>query len=142
MAFGNIKVNPETPHEYSVELADGEVLQIGRRPAPDGVKKLIFPYPEVSGLHAEISCNADGWTIIDRNSTNGTTINGKVCVSGEEYPLRHGDEVRVAQYQLRVFPPRTEFELDALGTKSEDQFRAHVKLPNMPVQELPDLEDE
>jgi class 3 adenylate cyclase len=131
MSSGNIKVNPDTPDEYSVELTDGEVLHIGRRPAPGGVKKLILPYPEVSGQHAEIRCGADGWTIMDRNSTNGTTVNGKVCVSGEEYQLRHGDEVKIAQYQLRIFPPQTEFDLDTDDGEEDSQDRTQYSIKFM-----------
>lgn len=135
MSSGNIKVNPDTPDEYSVELNDGEVLHIGRRPAPGGVKKLILPYPEVSGQHAEIRCSVDGWTVMDRNSTNGTTVNGKVCNSGEEYPLKHGDEVRIAQYQLRVFPPQThsiDMEVED-DEDSQDRTQYSIKFMNATI---------
>lgn len=136
MSSGNIKVNPDTPDEYSVELNDGEVLHIGRRPAPGGVKKLILPYPEVSGQHAEIRCAAEGWTVMDRNSTNGTTVNGKVCNSGEEYPLKHGDEVRIAQYQLRVFPPQThslDIEVEEGDEDSQDRTQYSIKFMNATI---------
>ncbi|MDZ4836773.1 MAG: adenylate/guanylate cyclase domain-containing protein [Candidatus Melainabacteria bacterium] len=132
MTSGNIKVNPDTPDEYSVELNDGEVLHIGRRPAPGGVKKLILPYPEVSGQHAEIRCATEGWTVMDRNSTNGTTINGKVCNSGEEYPLKHGDQVRIAQYELRVFPPLSHnIEMDAEDGEEDSQDRTQYSIKFM-----------
>ena len=132
MSSGNIKVNPDTPDEYSVELNDGEVLHIGRRPAPGGVKKLILPYPEVSGQHAEIRCAAEGWTIMDRNSTNGTSINGRSCNSGEEYPLKAGDEVRIAQYQLRVFPPQSNnIELDTEDGEEDSQDRTQYSIKFM-----------
>jgi class 3 adenylate cyclase len=132
MSSGNIKVNPDTPDEYSVELNDGEVLHIGRRPAPGGVKKLILPYPEVSGQHAEIRCAAAGWTIMDRNSTNGTSINGRSCNSGEEYPLKAGDEVRIAQYQLRVFPPQSNnIELDTEDGEEDSQDRTQYSIKFM-----------
>ncbi|MBX9668783.1 MAG: adenylate/guanylate cyclase domain-containing protein [Candidatus Obscuribacterales bacterium] len=134
MSSGNIKVNPDTPDEYSVELSEGEVLHIGRRPAPGGVKKLILPYPEVSGQHAEIRCSADGWTIMDRNSTNGTSVNGKGCKSGEEYPLRHGDQVQIAQYKLQIFPPQTDFDLDDLEEEdSQDRTQYSIKFMNATI---------
>ena len=61
MISGTIKVNPDSSDAYSVELEEGETLQIGRKPAPGGLKKLILPYPEVSGQHAEIRCREEGW---------------------------------------------------------------------------------
>jgi class 3 adenylate cyclase len=131
MTSGTIKVNPESPEAYSVELSEGEVLQIGRKPAPGGVKKLILPYPEVSGQHAEIRCKADGWTLMDRNSTNGTTINGSRCVPGEEYSLRHGDQVRIAQYELRCFPPQIDYELEGEDADEDSQDRTQYSIKFM-----------
>lgn len=135
MSVGTIKVNPDSPDAYSVELTSGEVLQIGRRPAPGAIKKLILPFPEVSGQHAEIRCNPDGWTLMDRNSTNGTSINGKICNPGEEYQLKHGDQVRIAQYELRIFPPQHEIDVegDEGDEDSQDRTQYSIKFMNATI---------
>src|SRR5579883_1846488 len=135
MAYGTIKVNPDSPDAYSVELTDGEVLQIGRRPASGGIKKLILPYPEVSGQHAEIRCAEDGWTIMDKNSTNGTKVNGKQCEPGREYALRHGDQILIAQYELRIFPPQTEFysEDEESDEDVQDRTQYSIKFMNATI---------
>ncbi|MBX9696190.1 MAG: FHA domain-containing protein, partial [Cyanobacteria bacterium] len=131
MTSGTIKVNPDSKDTYSVVLEEGEVLQIGRKPAPGGIKKLILPYPEVSGQHAEIRCKPGGWTIMDRNSTNGTTVNGSRCVPGEEYMLKNGDQVRIAQYELTVFPPYTLIEEDPYDYDEETQDRTQYSIKFM-----------
>lgn len=110
MPSGIITVNPDTPDSYSVEVEEGEVLQIGRKPAPGGKRKLILPYPEVSGQHAEIRCKPEGWTIIDSGSTNGTNLNGNRLTPGREYLLRTGDMVQIAHYSLMIAPPVTPAE--------------------------------
>lgn len=116
MQSGTITVNPDTPEAYTVQLTEGEVLQIGRKPAQGGVKKLVLPFPEVSGQHAEIRCKREGWTAVDSGSTNGTTLNGARLTPGREYHVRSGDRIRIAQYELLIFPP------EIAGQAGEEDF--------------------
>lgn len=128
MSAGTLTVNPDTPEAYTVELADGEVLQIGRKPSTGGIKKLVLPYPEVSGQHAEIRCKADGWTIIDSGSTNGTTLDTTRLTPGREYLLRPNSRIRIAQYELAVFPPDDQNfeEEDIEDAQDRTQFRIQM----------------
>ncbi len=130
MTSGVITVNPDTADSYEVELTDGEVLQIGRKPAPAGTKKLILPFAEVSGQHAEIRCKPESWTIVDSGSTNGTTLNGTRLTPGKEYQLKRGDVVKIAQYNLRVTPPSrlstAPEEEDDKEQQDKTQFRIHL----------------
>jgi class 3 adenylate cyclase len=105
MKPGTLTVSPDTPEAYTVDLVEGEVLQIGRKPAKDGLKKLVLPYPEVSGQHAEIRCKGDGWFVLDSGSTNGSTLNGQRLTPGREYHVASGDRIKIAQYELACFPP-------------------------------------
>jgi pSer/pThr/pTyr-binding forkhead associated (FHA) protein len=138
-----IRVYPGTPEEFLVELDSGERLRIGRKREQQPVRKLILDDKSVSGTHAEIWSDGYNWRITDRMSTNGTFLNGKPCASGEEYILRHGDEVRIAHIPMLIaFCSQEEtFRLDAIAV-SEDQFSCKPKLQAMPVQELPDLEED
>ncbi|MBX9694374.1 MAG: FHA domain-containing protein [Cyanobacteria bacterium] len=61
---GTIKINPGSETSYSVELQDGDTLQIGRK-SMEGVKNLVLPAPEVSVHHAEIRCNPEKWILVD-----------------------------------------------------------------------------
>lgn len=131
MISGTIKVNPDSTDAYSVELEEGETLQIGRKPAPGGLKKLILPYPEVSGQHAEIRCREEGWTLVDSGSTNGTSINGARCTPGREYSLRNGDKVKIAQYEICVFPPVQEHASFAPDDEDDSQDRTQLSIKFM-----------
>ncbi|MBS1956791.1 MAG: adenylate/guanylate cyclase domain-containing protein [Cyanobacteria bacterium SZAS-4] len=129
MTTGLITVNPNSPESYSVEVQEGEILEIGRKPAPTGKRKLVLPFPEVSGQHAEIRCKTNGWTVIDSGSTNGTSLNGARLTPGKEYPLRTGDVVQIAQYDLLVSPPNdTSYEEEEEDRNQQDktQFRIHL----------------
>ena len=46
-----IKVNPDSPDEETIEVNKGDLIQIGRKPAPEGVRKVILAGSGVSGLH-------------------------------------------------------------------------------------------
>ena len=76
-----------------------ETLTIGRRDSCD----IALKFPNVSGVHCELSFRNGYWHIRDRNSTNGIKVNGNRVV--EKY-LHPGDEITIAkrkftiQYQL------------------------------------------
>jgi pSer/pThr/pTyr-binding forkhead associated (FHA) protein len=94
MNIGTITVNPDTEETYSVEVDEFEIIQIGRKPSSDGKRKLVLPFPEVSGQHAEIRCKPNGWTLVDSGSTNGTSVNGLRLTPGREYNLQYGDRIQ------------------------------------------------
>lgn len=87
-------------------LSEGENL-IGRWDA----ENLIFPEvdldpedPEakVSRRHARIVIGANGCSIEDLGSTNGTYINrGKRLIPGQPFPLVNGDELILGKTTLR-----------------------------------------
>ncbi|TVR58022.1 MAG: FHA domain-containing protein, partial [Gemmatimonadales bacterium] len=86
----------------------GSIFRVGRR---QDLEISLHPERdlEVSALHAEIRAEADGWSIRDLGSRNGTFLNGRV-VGGAPVPLRPGDEVRLGPrgpvLELRVLQPR------------------------------------
>lgn len=143
MSDFQLKVNPGTPEEETIELEPGSRLKIGRRPETN-VNKFVISDPNISGTHCEIWHDGFYWRIEDKDSTNGTTINGRVCLSGQEYVLRHDDLINVAHIPIRCYYSSQEetFRLEPVSETPEDQFRAHVKLQPMPVQDLPDFEDD
>ena len=51
-----------------------------------------------SRRHAEVSPNADGWTLRDLDSTNGVRVNGR-SVHGSQ-PLRQGDRVEIGSTEI------------------------------------------
>src|SRR6187549_3513605 len=98
-------VHPGSPESFRVELEDGKVLEIGRKPNPASQRRLVLPVPEVSGNHAEIRPAPDGWAIRDLGSTNGTRLNGDWISPGQEYLLKNGDSIKIAQIDMTVNLP-------------------------------------
>jgi class 3 adenylate cyclase len=127
MTNGLITVIIPDAESYSIEVEEGEVLEVGRKPGAAGQRKLVLPFPEVSGQHAEIRCKSSGWTVVDSGSTNGTTLNGARLTPGREYPLRTGDVVQIAQYDLQVSPPAgTDDPYDEVEQQDKTQFRIQL----------------
>ena len=75
---------------WSLALQPG---QFGRR---GGIWPELSTCPYVSGNHGTLQNGAEGWTIVDNGSTNGTFINGVRLRTGSPSPLRKGDRVRIA----------------------------------------------
>jgi pSer/pThr/pTyr-binding forkhead associated (FHA) protein len=50
--------------------------------------------PGVSRQHARFSVAAEGWTLTDLGSSNGTSLNGKDLEPQKAYPLKDGDLIQ------------------------------------------------
>jgi pSer/pThr/pTyr-binding forkhead associated (FHA) protein len=84
-----------------------EVMTLGRRETCD----IRMPFPNISGLHAELSFRSGYWYIRDRNSTNGIKVNG---VRVQEKLLHPGDKVTIGKriYVISYNSPTTRDMLD------------------------------
>lgn len=126
-----VTLDPENP--YFFELQENGALEIGRKPAsPGGPRKLVIPVAEVSGRHAELRSGEHGWSVCDLGSTNGTRLNGQWLTPGQEYLLKNGDHIKVAQIDLVVnlpdhFPQRTDIS-ELYDDELEEKTQMHVKL--------------
>lgn len=95
-----------------LDASIGEI-SIGR--TPDNA--LVLDDGSVSRRHASLTHGADGWTLRDHGSTNGTFVNG---VKVREALLRDGDRVRVGGVILQGV-------LDAPRAQRVDEIRAHME---------------
>src|SRR5207302_5268614 len=77
------------------KLGDGEYV-IGRR----SDCQIFVPDMRVSRQHARLWKLADGWTLEDLGSNNGTYINGVRLQQATA--LRHDDEITIANNRIRV----------------------------------------
>ena len=68
-------------------VLDGDSLKIGRQ----ATCRVVFNDSNVSREHAQMRRTADGWKVLDLNSTNGVKINGQQIVA--EQLLVNGDEL-------------------------------------------------
>lgn len=82
------------PAGASVELT-GSRVTIGRLPECD----LSLDDSTVSRQHAAVVRRADGWWIVDLNSTNGTTVNGR---RSAEHPLTPGDRIELGDVLVEL----------------------------------------
>jgi adenylate cyclase len=76
-------------------------LTIGRRESCD----ICLRFPNISGLHCELTYQDGYWLVRDLGSTNGVKVNG---VRVKQKALRDGDKIAVAsreftiQYKMRA----------------------------------------
>ena len=74
------------------ELVD-ETITLGR----EATNKIVIADPSVSRAHAYIEKRADGYYLVDKNSSNGTFINGKKI---SQQKLNHNDKVNLGSASL------------------------------------------
>jgi adenylate cyclase len=70
-------------------------LTLGRRESCD----IPLRFPNVSGLHCELTFRSGYWHIKDRGSTNGIKVNG---VRVQEKYLHPGDEIIIAKRKYHI----------------------------------------
>ena len=84
----------------------GHAVTISRRSDND----VVIDETTVSRRHSLIMEAADGFSLRDLNTTNGTFVN-RVKIGQSEYPLRHGDQIGVGGSEVtlvfRLEGPRT-----------------------------------
>ncbi len=71
----------------------GERIGIGR----DATNRIRLHDTEVSRRHAEFAHSAEGYRLVDRNSANGTFVNGQ---SIRDVLLQTGDQIQIGQTTL------------------------------------------
>jgi pSer/pThr/pTyr-binding forkhead associated (FHA) protein len=84
-----------------IPLRSGETLLVGR--ASDRAQFAVPHDSHMSGLHFSVECGPSGCRLIDRNSTNGTFLNGAKI---QEAMLASGDEIKSGQtvFVVRIVP--------------------------------------
>src|SRR5947207_9941961 len=70
---------------------NGTVVSIGR--APDN--QIIISDSQASGHHAELRPDGQGYSIVDKGSTNGTFVNDQLLTAHMPRPLAGGDRIRI-----------------------------------------------
>lgn len=61
----------------------------------------ILPHDTISRLHVRIDRKGDTYWLTDLNSTNGTTVNGRLLQANETVPLNVGDHVDLADLHFQ-----------------------------------------
>lgn len=71
------------------------VLTVGRRDSCD----ICLKFPNISGLHCELSLRDGYWFVRDMGSSNGIKVNGERKL---QRPLRPGDELAIANRRYTI----------------------------------------
>jgi adenylate cyclase len=72
-----------------------EMLLLGRRDSCD----IRLPFPNISGMHCELTFSEGYWTIRDLNSTNGIKVNSERV---HKKLLHPGDEVMIGKRKYTI----------------------------------------
>jgi adenylate cyclase len=93
-------------------------MTVGRRESCD----IPLPFPNISGIHCELTFRDGYWSIKDLNSTNGVKVNG---LRVQDRPLKPGDEIGIAKRRFTIqytLTPEAQHQLEALLTEDENIF--------------------
>lgn len=97
----------KTPEMMLVNMGKGITIVadngavLGRRKGP--YTKMLEDNPYVSGLHAQLIYDPDnGWGVVDKNSSNGTKVNGESLIPERFRSLKDGDTLMLANLPLQV----------------------------------------
>lgn len=85
----------EIPEALLIANRDG--VSIGRN---SGQSQLVISDSSISKQHAQIRRAGDALMVLDRQSANGTAVNGRVGKPFEEMPLRAGDTLTLGEVKL------------------------------------------
>lgn len=64
----------------------------------EGLVDWVLDSDTISRIHARIDREGDEYRISDLNSTNGTSVNGRLLETNETAVLKRGDEVLIAEF--------------------------------------------
>jgi predicted component of type VI protein secretion system len=112
-------------------------VTIGRR---EGQNLLRLNDPMVSSLHAVIHGTPEGWAVSDRNSTNGTEVDGIRLPVDVPQPLHDGSAIVIRPFRL-VFrelaanAPARGPSVAELHDRLRDAFAASLGAPDVAVHE-------
>lgn len=84
---------------------DGENITLSYYPFIIGKQENLvdhlLPYDTVSRLHLRIDREGEQYFVQDLNSTNGTTVEGRLLENNESAEIHEGDEIHIARYRYR-----------------------------------------
>ena len=94
------------------------VMTLGRRESCD----ICLRFPNISGVHCELSFRDGYWFIRDLGSSNGIKVNGARVL---QRPLRPGDEVAISSRRYTIQYNLAPLGLDNLESQlsEEDDLR-------------------
>ena len=139
-----ISVEGESP-EY-VSLNQGDVWVLGRSEDCE----ICIEHPNVSAKHLKIVRNADGFSVNDMGSSNGSKINGSLLKKNQIHKLRSEDVIEISDLKILFEVQNEKFKdlIDQLPSSSEEETQDAQMLgggmvaPKVIVEDAPEDEEE
>jgi len=78
--------------------AHGKLI-VGRK---QGLVHILIPNTSISGQHAAFLVGPSGLSLEDRNSSNGTQVNGRPLKPFESCPLKSGDQIIFGELKIQL----------------------------------------
>lgn len=108
--FLNLSGAPEGGDQGPLVNLVFSVAKVSREVPSDGVyigsgteNDLAIPEHSVSKSHAHLLPLADGWSLVDHGSTNGTYVNGARVEAGVPTPLKGGDIITMGRLSFTYY---------------------------------------
>lgn len=83
------------PNGDRLSLKNGEYVVLGRDPAASPCAHAFAGYDNVSGRHAEVRATAEGFSVTDLQSTNGTRIEDSLLSRGGTVHVSNSGALRL-----------------------------------------------
>lgn len=106
---------------------DRDVLVLGRAADCD----LVVADQRVSRHHAELHRTGDGFVLADKNSTNGTRLNGRLV--SRPLPLQDGDVVEMGSARFVYHDPQATLDTERFPRLVLDEASGEVWVDRQPV---------
>ncbi len=124
-----------SPQEF---VFDRDQVTIGRREVENLVR---LNDPMVSSAHALIEKQSDGFVVVDRNSTNGTEVDGIRLPGDVPQPLQDGTVIVIRPFRLTFHASAPDLEATSMvQTISTDRLRERMYAEYARVSERPAAE--
>lgn len=107
--MAKLAVVSETLRGLEYELRPG-VNRVGRGTSSD----FCLEHDSVSAVHCEIDCGGEGFTVRDRDSASGTSVNGDLV---SESRLKMGDVLGLGEIELRLVDENSAANDDTMETE-------------------------
>ncbi|MBU5482449.1 DUF6382 domain-containing protein [Blautia sp. MSJ-19] len=91
---GSASLVSREPGELAPIYLEKELTVIGKL---ENASDAVIPLPTISRIHARIRKCEEEYYLMDLNSRNGTSVNGRMLKPEEEYQLQDEDQVDFAQ---------------------------------------------
>lgn len=110
------------PEERLVHLLTRNESTIGRALNND----IVLMDPTVSRIHARLTLDAEGWSVINMTAHNVVRVNGQPVPSGQSFPMQPQDIIVLGSTMLQLIAPTTRLTASPARSDVSHAFTEHL----------------